>query len=114
MTQQLKHLDPQESHDGPPGPDKLAPSDLDRKHSRIDKTPLVGSGGRIPRIPTDVTTPHSKLVYLCLSTVRSTTVASLSEATRIPQIRLYPVLDALVDRGHVDSDGSTFSLSHVE
>lgn len=56
-------------------------------------------------LPEELTTPYGKLVYLYLWFERRTTVETLSSDLKVPQIRLYPVLRYLSDRGHLASDG---------
>lgn len=71
-------------------------------------------GGRqAPHIPGNVETSRAKLVYVSLGVMREADIDALSRATRVPQIRLIPVLETLVDRGHVERDGLTFSLPTV-
>lgn len=71
-------------------------------------------GWQAPHIPRDVETSRAKLVYVYLWMMRRAEITALSRATRVPQIRLIPVLETLVDRGYVESDGSTVSLSTME
>ena len=65
---------------------------------------------QLPLLPVDVTTPLAKLVYVYLWMMEPADVADISRATHVPQIRLYPVLETLASRGHVERRGSTFTL----
>lgn len=62
------------------------------------------------RLPTDVSTVRTKLVYLYLSAEQRAAVDEISRAVREPQLRLYPALEYLVERGHVERHGSAFTL----
>lgn len=81
----------------------------DRRDVRPHGTQLAS----VPRVPADLTSPLAKLVYVHLSTVRRADVIALSRAIQVPQIRLYPVLQTLVQRGHVEGHGSTFAVAEV-
>lgn len=63
------------------------------------------------RLPPDVTTARAKLVYLYLWSVPRADVAEISRAIREPQLRLYPALEYLADRGLVRRNGSTFAVA---
>lgn len=112
MNTQLKRLDPEESDDIPHDDGEQASQVEDQEHATPDGTTVKVGGRQAPLIPKDVTTPHSKLVYFYLSSRKGANIDHLSKATRTPQIRLYPVLKVLVNQGHIDKDGSRYSISH--
>jgi len=78
--------------------------------TRQDRTETTADVAReqIPLLPTDLTTPHAKLVYVYLWMMRRAEVTDIARATHLPQIRLYPVLDSLTRQGYVERNGSTF------
>lgn len=75
----------------------------------------MGEIGRAaPHLPQDLETSRAKLVYVYIWMMDRVGVEALSRATRLPQIRLFPVLETLVHRGHVERDGLTYSIPAVE
>lgn len=112
MNIQLKRVDSEESNDNPHDDGEQVSLVEDQEHTSPDGTTVKVDGRQAPLLPKDVTTPHSKLVYFYLSSQEGADINTLSEATRTPQIRLYPVLNILINQGHIDKDGSRYSISH--
>lgn len=59
-------------------------------------------------LPETLSSPQSKLVYLCLAASGGATVDELHEALDLRKITLFPVLETLTDRDVVTRDGETY------
>ena len=70
------------------------------------------TGGAAPTgveaLPSRLDTAQQKLVYLYLATVPGATTRELKRALGLNLLTVYPVLEALCDRGLVEADGSTY------
>ena len=74
-------------------------------------TALTTRSGRArTRLPTELS-PTGKLVYLYLVERGSATADDLKAALGVPQIRLYPALEALERADLVDRSGEEFDVS---
>lgn len=62
-----------------------------------------------PQVPATLS-PTGKLVYVFLAAHGRATAEDLKSALGVPQIRLYPVLDALERHGLVRRTGEEFSV----
>jgi hypothetical protein len=59
-------------------------------------------------IPTDLASPRAKLVYLQLRVAGAATTAELADRLDIGRLALYPVLELLLEAGHVRRDGQRY------
>lgn len=65
----------------------------------------------IAQIPSELESPRTKLVYLCLATGGAGTVEEVRDALGMELISLYPVLNTLTSEGFVRKDGSKYVCS---
>lgn len=63
------------------------------------------------QLPSDVSSPSGKLVYLYLATREGATVDELHAALDVPRITVLSVLKTLRGRGLVDRDGDRYLTS---
>ncbi|MDZ7730815.1 MAG: helix-turn-helix domain-containing protein [Natrialbaceae archaeon] len=56
-------------------------------------------------IPTDISSPQAKLVYLAILRTESSTVDELQRALAVRKITLFAVLETLVERGLMERQG---------
>ena len=59
-------------------------------------------------VPDDLTAAESKLVYVAVAVSDGATVDDLQASLNLKKITLFPVLDALTDRGLIDRVGSEY------
>lgn len=69
--------------------------------------PPIPSNG-LERLPAELETPRSKLVYLALWTCGESTVDDLETTVELSKLTLLPILTALVEAGLVDRDGPRY------
>lgn len=62
------------------------------------------------RVPADLDSARTKLVYLYLQTAGPATVFEMAEALGERALSLYPTIDRLADRSHVERRGETVVL----
>lgn len=58
-------------------------------------------------LPSSLSSALGKLVYLAVRGCGEMTVVELRDLLDVPQLRLYPTIEALADAGHVELDGET-------
>ena len=58
-------------------------------------------------LPASLSSALGKLVFLAVRERGTTTVVELRDLLDVPQLRLYPTLDALASAGLVELDGET-------
>jgi predicted transcriptional regulator len=68
----------------------------------------------VVRIPEGVESARAKLVYLSLALASEADVEDLRERLDLGLLALYPVLNALVERGLVERDGTTYRCRRAE
>jgi DNA-binding MarR family transcriptional regulator len=59
-------------------------------------------------VPDDLTAAESKLVYVAVSVSGGATIDDLQSSLNLNKITLFPVLDALSERGLIDRVGSEY------
>ena len=59
-------------------------------------------------VPSDLSSSRAKLVYLACVTAPNRTPVDLREWLGMPILALYPVLEELVERGHLERDGERY------
>ena len=62
-------------------------------------------------IPTQLTSPTAKLIYLYLDTTGQSTVDEMQQSLDIPKLALFSVLGSLTDSGLVECDGGCYAAS---
>ncbi len=64
-----------------------------------------------PAVPAELTSAQSKLVYLYLDCGGSATVDDIADSLGLKKITLYPILDSLVSRGFVATEGNRYATA---
>ena len=62
-------------------------------------------------VPEALSSALGKLVYLAVRQRGEATVVELRDALDVPQLRLYPTLDALAERGLLEREGEVVRLA---
>lgn len=71
---------------------------------------MQGSTTQSTRVPGDLRSPRTKLVYLYLSTHEGATLDELQENLEMKKITLYSVLKTLRKRGIVEEESDRYVL----
>ncbi|MFB6301489.1 MAG: hypothetical protein ABEH78_01305 [Haloferacaceae archaeon] len=80
--------------------------------SAPDTVPAASSADRrdVP-LPDTLQSPRTKLVYLYLRTTAGAGMAELKRSLGMQALALYPILDALVEKGLVERDDDAYVVT---
>ena len=83
----------------------MSTAELTQKEATASETTTLD------RMPAELDSSNSKLVYLYLQTVETTTIEDLKSTLKMQQLALFPTLATLESEGLIERDGETFTVT---